>query len=176
MKARYKLIERVLKDLRTRHKELQQPPVDIQLVIEKLGIHFAESDFGESLSGAAMIDGGKKIISVNRAHSEHRKRFTMAHELGHLLLHEDQSLSIDVKPITFLRDEVAKSGQEWREIEANFFAASILMPKDLVLHKLSKLQKKYVDEDDLIAALAENFSVSPQAMGIRLGGLGIATI
>ncbi len=176
MKVRYNHIEKILKRLYEEHEDLSGLPVDIESLIERMGIHFVEEAFGDSLSGAAMIDGSRKIISVNKAHSGRRKRFTMAHELGHILLHEDQSLSVDVKPITFLRDDVASTGQEWREIEANFFAASILMPRSLVQSELRKLQKKIIDEDDLIEALAKKFDVSPQAMGIRLGAIGVTAL
>jgi len=174
MKVRHKHIEKLLKRLNAEHNELETLPVDVESLIGKMGVHLTEEEFGDSLSGAAMIDGGKKIISVNKSHSEHRKRFTMAHELGHILLHEDQSLSVDVKPITFLRDDAASTGQQWREVEANFFAACILMPEALIHTELTKLQKKHLDEDELIEALAKKFNVSPQAIGIRLGALGIA--
>ena len=176
MRPRYKVIDTLISDLRKTGIEFANLPIDICSIIEKLKIHYKEEEFGSSLSGAAMIDGRKKIISVNSEHSDHRKRFTAAHELGHILLHQDQSLSVDIKPITFLRDDIASTGQEWREIEANHFAAGILMPKDLVESELSRLRKKFSDEDELISALAEAFDVSPQAMGIRLGTLKVAAL
>jgi len=173
MKVRYRIVDSILNELKEKYPALMKPPVRIKSLIKKLNITCSEEEFGNSLSGVAMVEKNRKLISVNKAHSKHRRRFTMAHELGHILLHEDQSLSVDVRPVAFLRDDSSSTGQDWREVEANYFAASLLMPKEEVESRLRKLCPSTDDEDELIKLLAKGFGVSPQAMGVRLGVLGI---
>lgn len=171
MKARYKVVDRLLADLETKYDELTRLPINVFRLIKKMGVLLVEKEFGSSLSGAAMVDGDRRIVSVNKAEPEKRRRFTAAHELGHLLLHSDQSLNVDLKPVAYLRNQVSSSGREWREIEANYFASSLLMPRTLLTKEMELLGKKHEDEEELINALATKFNVSPQAMAIRLGTL-----
>src|SRR5690606_5579232 len=132
MKVRYSLIDRVVANLYSAHSELRKAPVRIEKILEKLDIDLVEKDFDHSMSGAAIIDGDKRIISINKSEASPRKRFTIAHEFGHIMLHYDQELNVDLKPIRLNRDSTSTTGESWREVEANYFAASILMPSTLV--------------------------------------------
>ena len=99
-------------------------PVDIEDLASKLGIEvrvlnpFNPNDVG--LSGRAEIDeNGQKVISYNNSESRNRRRFTLAHELGHHILNH-------VNPSTpcFRDDSNAFSANAsvWKEREANNFA------------------------------------------------------
>lgn len=173
MRVRYKFIDGLVDQLRWDHDYLQTPAVDVVRLTVDLGIDYNESDYGDTLSGCAIIRDGNRLISVNSAHSEHRKRFTTAHEIGHILLHADQPISVDVKPITFLRDRSSSTGEAWREVEANYFAASVLMPRTALESEISLIRETSWDDDELIKQLVKTFNVSAQAIGIRLSSLGI---
>jgi Zn-dependent peptidase ImmA (M78 family) len=67
-------------------------------------------------------------------------------------------------------------GTDTEEVEANRFAAELLMPRLLVDESVkSKMQQKPHTRDDLVTILAHEFDVSTDAMGYRLINLGIIT-
>lgn len=176
MRVRYGLIDKLISKLTSENPELHRAPVRIEKIIRKLGIELDERDFEYAMSGAAIIDAGRKIISINKKESDVRKRFTAAHELGHILLHYDQELNVDLKPIRLNRDLNSATGESWREIEANYFAASLLMPTDLLAKHHEKLVNAHEDDDEVLTALARKFEVSIQAMSIRLAKLELLSM
>jgi len=96
-------------------------------------------------------------IYVNAGHSEVRRRFTIAHECAHAMLHPE--LIGD----GIVDDALYRSGLSSRiEAQANRMAADILMPRA----RLDSLLKKGVTS---VEQLAKIFHVSDQAMAIRLG-------
>lgn len=103
-------------------------------------------------------------IYVNAKHSEVRRRFTIAHEIAHFVLHRDlisDGITEDALYRSGLSDAV--------EREANGLAAEILMPRHLV--------RSYVASGTRNAAeLAEIFEVSQQAMEYRLANLGLSEV
>lgn len=115
------------------------------------------------------------VIGVNSAHPPTRKRFTMAHELGHLTLHPKDGIHMD-EAVIQRRDERASEGTHDEEIEANRFAAELLMPRDFLEADIAQMGKFLVDDDEQIQALARRYEVSVQAMTIRLNTLGLLTI
>ncbi|MDQ6782081.1 MAG: ImmA/IrrE family metallo-endopeptidase, partial [Actinomycetota bacterium] len=127
------------------------------------------------VSGLLYRRPNSTIIAVNRDHAETRRRFTIAHELGHLRLHDGRPLIVDhvVRARINLRDHQSSLATNREEIEANRFAASLLMPSDFVNHQLPTVLKKGLGEQGTIDALAREFGVSPQAMEIRLTNLGL---
>ncbi len=135
-----------------------------------------EKSLGTDLSGALIpVEGAGWVILVNADHSIVRRRFTVAHELGHLILHSYTGAHAD-RTFKF-RDWRSSEGSAAEEIEANQFAAELLMPRALVLSatRSSILQYAPEDNDDaferLVADLAQRFQVSRQAMTIRLSAL-----
>ena len=69
------------------------------------------------------------------------------------------------------RNSLSAAGVDPMEIEANQFAASLLMPTDLVKREVQALQAKPL-LDQHVALLAKRFGVSEHAMTIRLTRLG----
>jgi Zn-dependent peptidase ImmA (M78 family) len=111
---------------------------------------------------------------VNSANSPRRQRFTIAHELGHLDLHEGRQLTVDHSMRVDWRDETSSLGTDKQEVEANAFAASLLMPASLINRQIRvHLRGNHLTRDTLIAVLARDFDVSIEAMGYRLINLGI---
>lgn len=175
--------------IRTKAKEvikkfgLTTAPVDVRTIVKKMGILLVEApnEDGE-LSGLILRNKESTLIGVNKNHHENRKRFTIAHELGHYLLHEDKDVFVD-------KDENLRSSVHYRktqngycvkEEEANIFAAELLMPETLVrkdfnmFYEMIKERFSEVTERHLkiiIELLSEQFQVSKQAMEIRIDTL-----
>ena len=151
------------------------PPVPIEDIAHAEGATIVRHRFEGSESGFALRDNGRWIIGINTSTSPRRQRFSIAHELGHLLLHEGKPLFVDHSVLISKRDELSSLGTDVQEIEANRFAAAILMPRDLVISKLrEELELATTDSrDELIARVARAFMVSTEAMGYRLINLSI---
>lgn len=172
MKPRYEYVEKLADSLLERYEDLDVTSTPVVDLCDDLKFSYQEELLEDSFSGAAVVDGSKKIVMVNASHPEVRKRFSTAHEIGHLLLHGNQTLSIDShSPLVMFRDENSSKGVDWREKEANFFAACLLMPQKKVLAAIQEIGSGSVSEEQ-IQLLAEKFEVSTQAMCIRLTQLG----
>lgn len=156
----------------------QLPPVDVESIAEHLGAVVRRERAGGEISGALYrLDEGP-VIGVNDGHVMERQRFTIAHELGHLVLHEDPVFvdRVYIAPShanrpTYLRDARSSQATDSQEIEANKFAAALLMPPPMIREALSTLSVP-VDADG-IRELARRFEVSEQAMSFRLLNLGV---
>ena len=109
--------------LLTKHN-VTTTPIDVEKIIESEGIRIRHTKTSHDVFGAAIIKDGVRLITVKEMDCPQRQRFTLAHELGHMMLHAEQAINIDHKEIKFLRDIDSSRGTEWREVEANFFAAS----------------------------------------------------
>lgn len=145
-------------------------PIDVSKLCRKLGYSRVETDFEDGLSGAAIIEGGKKIISVNKGQHINRKRFTIGHEICHLRHHSDKSIHLDRN--IFYRSD-SNASDDWREFEANRFAAALLMPISHIKEQIQQVAGSgYIGEEE-IELLASKFKVSNQAMCIRLKDLNL---
>jgi Zn-dependent peptidase ImmA (M78 family) len=111
-------------------------------------------------------DGDIQIIGVNSLHHPHRKRFTIAHEIGHLILHKGRAVHIDRSFRVNLRDTRSALGTDRDEIQANFFAASLLMPTEFLLADLKEGIDFEADSD--LKRLVNRYQVSAQALALRV--------
>lgn len=142
-------------------------PVDLKGLCRDLGITVHEAWLDDDVSGELVpIGGGRYQINVNADHSERRKRFTIAHELGHFF-HHRQLIGSGIAD-----DRAYRSTSKGRyhntnigpreETEANQFAAGLLMPA----HLLQRLENEGYHAPEAKAAALK---VSNQALKIRLG-------
>ncbi|HEX9751048.1 MAG TPA: ImmA/IrrE family metallo-endopeptidase [candidate division Zixibacteria bacterium] len=126
-------VEKILKDL-----GLDTPPIPVDRVARALGATVRKEPYQGDLSGALYRREGLCVIGINKNENPLRQRFTIAHELGHLVLH-DGAVYIDrqytaglSKPAEtetgkkFFRDKVSSLANDPQEIEANRFAATLL--------------------------------------------------
>ena len=113
------------------------------------------------------------VIGINRDQAAVRQRFTVAHELGHLLLHEHSRVYVDRGFRVRLRSGLSSDETDRDEMEANRFAAELLMPIEFLQADLEE-QEFDLAADDQFRALAKRYGVSTQALAIRLNGLGYA--
>jgi Zn-dependent peptidase ImmA (M78 family) len=151
---------------------IQGPPIDLMVLCKSYGIVLKSVDIPDDISG--MLQRTEKAgaaIFVNDKHSDNRKRFTIAHELGHFFLNHTKGIHVD-KSIIFRNEDSSKALYN-TEIEANKFAAELLMPSDLIRDSVNRRSRAGVYDDDLIDQLAIEFSVSATAMSYRLQNLGI---
>ena len=161
-----------------REHGVSEPPVRVEDIVRAHGIEILRHRFDGPESGFALRDNNRWYIGLNTQTSRRRQRFTTAHELGHLLLHEGKQLIVDQAVLRVdLRNHVSSMGTDIEEIEANTFAAALLMPERIVSRYIGDLIKADGDitRENLITELARTFDVSAEAMGYRLINLGILT-
>jgi Zn-dependent peptidase ImmA (M78 family) len=160
-------------DLRARFS-VSSAPVPVEQIAVDLGIQVVRTAADWQESGFLLRDNGRNIIGINSRNSLKRQRFTIAHELGHWMLHEGKPLIVDQSVMINKRNGVSSQASDEEEIAANQFAAELLMPKSFVLDSVRQLLTSGVgSRDELIAALARSFDVSGEAMGWRLINLGL---
>lgn len=137
--------------------------IDITKIAKGGDMEVNEVDFDDpDVSGMLITKGDKQIINVNRKEPEERKRFTIAHEIAHAILHPSKEDHIDYRQS--IKNYTSKE-ELTKEFQANMLAAALLMPANLVKNAWESL--KDVD------ALADLFKVSKRAAAIRLESLGL---
>ena len=174
-------------------------PVDVEALELHMGLTI--TPIHELRSGRIETDGclgGTREIFVDRwvfDHNLNRYRFTLAHEIAHIVLHGDWLRSIQLGSVdrwVVVLGELGDRDQRRLEIQANKFAASLLMPAGLVSSRLEDRVGDYSDQaeealragvplqavvDEVVGQLAtklsEEFEVSDEAMGYRLNNLGL---
>jgi Zn-dependent peptidase ImmA (M78 family) len=152
-------------------------PVDVEGVARQLGLQVVEKPLGGA-SGLLITGEGRALICVNSVgETRQRQRFTIAHEIGHFVLRHQfekgEHVHVDRGNFISARNARASAGVDLKEIEANQFAAALLMPVGLVEAEASKLVGDGPLLDQHVALLATKFDVSEQAMTIRLSSLGV---
>jgi hypothetical protein len=188
-----------------------EPPVAAEEVLEcHLGLSLEFADLqGQSgdreVLGATWVDAGEVAIDasldpVENPGNEGRYQFTVAHECGHWTLHRQQLLDATCAPLFDDRSApsiVCRASQQHEPVEwqANYFAACLLMPEELVREQWKDLRggcEAYLAADEIsdlagrygigetdgptvevARQMAERFNVSGQAMQIRLAELGL---
>jgi Zn-dependent peptidase ImmA (M78 family) len=145
-------------------------PIPVDRIAKTIGAQLVFSPLDDELSGMVFVRGNQTIIGVNSLHHPNRQRFTISHEIGHLELHR-QSIAdhvhVDKKFTVLMRDINSATGTDRVEIEANRFAAELLMPEWAVQRVLAE-NAIDIDDDVTIGELARKFHVSRQAFQYRL--------
>lgn len=160
-------------DLLSDH-HIDEIPVPVDKLARQLAVNLQYEPLEGGLS-AVLYQGsdGRRVIGVNSSHAPVRQRFSIAHEIGHLCMHKDV-LFVDG---LVRRDDTSSVGLDPREIEANAFAAELLMPRDPLLEEVRSHvpDGAVADPRRLTRKLAQKFEVSEQAMEYRLVNLGLST-
>jgi Zn-dependent peptidase ImmA (M78 family) len=134
------------------------PPVNLHKVIQQSGLAVKVGIFDDP-DIIGMYDRKQSAILLLDGDSFARQLFTAAHELGHYHLHKDKPNEIFYRKDFYLLDDSDKS----QEQEANWFAASLLMPRELFAIVYKKLRN--------IEQLAKLFNVSATAVYYRIKNL-----
>lgn len=150
-----------------------EAPIDVEKVAAGLGIAIKRTPTEDEISGFLLRNAeGNTIIGVNTLHHPNRQRFTIAHEIGHYMLeHEFDQVHVD-RSVMKLRSAASSSGEDQDEVEANRFAAELLMPSGFVGKDIKSLIMTDLLDDKRMQQLARRYQVSVQAMTNRLITLG----
>lgn len=152
-------------------------PVDVKEIAGKLGVAIIEreeygavtppegiarkdTDDHYDISGRFDIVNGIPTATIRTTDALVRQRFTLAHELGHYILGHGGGFRDNAAAV------VNFTNYNQAEIDANAFAAELLMPKLMVNHLIEAQNIRNIE------ALASKFFVSTAAMEYRLKKLG----
>lgn len=156
-------------------------PINIEEIIKYLNIKLNKNPNFQKikLDGMISVKNKEPEIWINpmKTQLEGRLRFTLAHELGHFMLHiaPDNNLekdrSIEDDEVSYNRDD----NWDHIEMEANNFASQLLMPSSMITDETKKLLNKNpnLSKDEIIENLASIFNVSKLAMKYRLKKMGV---
>ena len=176
--------QRVLQQARGEFLALSEPwdnyAVDIELVaalLFDLGVQRVPDLRVGEREYAGFLDGDARLVVVEEQHHQHRQRFSIAHEVGHYVLHylprqapgglfactssdmETKELAAGAAP--------DRQRHVRQELEANLFAGELLMPE-------ASVRAMYKVTGGRVMQLARHFKVSPKAMEIRLERLQLS--
>lgn len=152
-----------------KRQRVRRAPIRVDRIARDLGIEVHYHPAEDDLSGALIRENGRAIIGVNSSHHPNRQRFTIAHEIGHFSLHASLNFHVDNDFVRVdFRHKHPPSDSPVEEMEANQFAAELLMPEELLR---SDVPKRRALDDAAITSLARRYEVSKQAMEIRLRNL-----
>lgn len=158
--------------------QVSEPPVPVEQLAQDAGAVISYQPFeAEDISGLLYRAADAiPVIGVNSTNPKVRQRFTIGHELGHLTLHPGQDLILERLVRLNFRDATSSTASDQEEMEANQFAAELLMPRDLLRHSLTiLLQGRPISDLEVVRRLARRFEVSQSAMEYRLTSLGMLT-
>lgn len=130
---------------------LRQAPIPNELITDlpRLSVRL---DPDLPVSGSAQWVRGRWLVSINASEPWRRQRFSLAHELKHVLDH----------PLV----DIAYAGPEAAEHVADVFAACLLMPR-------REVKRMWGERMQSLSALAEHFGVSERAVAVRLQALDL---
>lgn len=143
-----------------READITAPPVSLNDVVkylkskENLNFYARSESLPNTFSGMYTRTNNTVGVLYNKNQPQVRQRFTVAHELGHLVLGHTVGVNQHNELINLSADEPI-------EVEANIFAAELLMPFDW-------LKKEPKNGQNVIDELARKYQVSTEAMGWRL--------
>ena len=134
-------------------------PIDLNYLLKKLNIDFERAHLPSRVDGMALpVKFARGLIIVNDGRLKTRERFTIAHEIGHILRHYPR---MKQRSWMFFLDEKNPTSLPLYEREANIFATELLMPRQEVIQAFHNYTQNAEE-------LANMFQVSKQAMKIRL--------
>ena len=160
------LASEVLRDCEKRTEE-NFCPVNISRVSKNLGCELELVDFDPKNISARVIKKSsdpKYTIQIARGKDIKRQRFSIAHEIAHIILHdqddaENEFVELRRSPLNYKPDEL------YNETQANMFAAALLLPKKEVISVWNSTKD--------IEEVADIFNISKEVVYNRLYNLGI---
>lgn len=160
MKPRVGYIRTVARKLLERHG-IKAPPVDLQKLVESEGLEYQEVNYFPPDVDAMIIPiEGRIVAAVNLNQSPNRRRFSLAHELGHHFLHQDRSVLEERTTIDSGDVRQCRNSKDVYEMEADIFASELLIP-------LAFLKSVYT-KGMSIPDVAEIFMVSEAAASVAI--------
>lgn len=128
------------------------------LVEDVFGVDVAIEHLGSGFDGLAASSDEAKLIVLATSHIPARQRFTLAHELGHLLAGDNQDVHLD-------RDVFDRAqARDPSELRANAFASTFLMPEAILRGAVGATGLT----EEAFAQLTCELMVSPSTLAYRL--------
>ena len=147
---------------------VREAPVPVEAIARNAGVTVQFIPMDDEMSGMAFIKGAARVAVVNAVHHPNRQRFTLAHELAHHVLHQAYlTEKVHVDTAVLRRNQRSSLGADVKEVQANAFAAELLMPRSL-LRKYGRID---INDEIAVQTVANQFKVSVTAMAIRLESL-----
>jgi Zn-dependent peptidase ImmA (M78 family) len=171
MAFRKRKIDSLVETLLDEHN-VKDGPVPIAAIARSRRARIHADALEGDLSGFLFREDGSAVIGVNTLHPQTRQTFTIGHELGHLLLHDQDQLHLDRGFPVRLRNSLSSEGTDEAEREANYFAAALLMPKRFLERDLSNQEFLDLTDDSTVKTLSRKYGVSTVALVNRLKNLG----
>lgn len=149
--------------------------IDVIKIARKLGFVVGNAGLEDDVDGFIIIEKGKKkilgqktdkLIGVNASKELAWKRFIIAHEIGHYMLHYDENTGM-------YAHREHKTGKNEEENEADFFAANLLMPRKQFVNRINELRDKKLTTEEMVVLLADKFCVTQKMVERRFGELEI---
>lgn len=137
-----------------REAGFKAPPIDVRAVAAKLNLEIVELSLPTWFFGVLMKVEGDPYIVINKMMPDHRKNFTIGHEIAHHILHNDELC------------HMKNSKRSYFHREADIFAAELCMPTYMVQAEA----KKWFNDYRYLASL---FGVSEIAMVRKMQELGL---
>ena len=138
-------------------------PVDPEKIAEQLDLEVVLTPLESNVGGFVLKKNGEAVkIYVNSNDSWERRKFTLAHEIGHYWLHRDDDGEFGYVEY---RDELSTRGTDPVERWANSFAAELIMPARYIRMAWAR--------GDSLDCIQEQLGVSYAAFGHRLVNLGL---
>ena len=140
MENKEKQVRKIAQRVMAKYK--LHPPIDMLGIIQDKGITYVEENLGANADGYSDLkDSDLKIVLNSATQYEPRKRFTLAHELGHIFIswHSDVTLCVT-------DNEYSEHNKlDIQEHEANVFASEILMPTEWVKEMLIRNENRSLE-------------------------------
>jgi Zn-dependent peptidase ImmA (M78 family) len=160
-------IEQKIERILTAHG-VKSAPVPVEEIAKQNDISIAKAP-SDKFSGLLFRkENGPAFIALNSSESPVRQRFTIAHELGHYFLHPNKTSFVDY------RDNKKNILRGPKEVQANQFAAALLMPKRFLEKDVVSFASEGLTEEN-VALLATRYNVSEDAMKFRLMNLHLGS-
>jgi Zn-dependent peptidase ImmA (M78 family) len=152
-----RLAAEALKQVTEMNRSTTEPRLT-SLVEDVFGADVSIVDLGSGFDGLAASSDDAKVIVLATSQVPGRQRFTLAHELGHLLAGDDHGVHLD-------KDIFDRAQQrEPSEMRANAFAAAFLMPDEVLQERAGRGRLTEAG----FAELACDLLVSPATLAYRL--------
>jgi len=136
-------------------------PINLEQILTNLGINLLPYSFPDNISAVLLKEGHMIVVGVNENHHPNRRRFSIAHEIGHYTLGHYKDIFVDSAAIAEGKFDVHdNSHKKVQEQEANHFASELLIPSAMLKKDFSEIR----DADKL----AKLYKVSKDALWIKL--------
>lgn len=145
-------------------------PIDVARLAEKNGAVVLQKCGLEErgLAGLSLKNELHRVISVNNSLNRQKRRFMLAHELGHIICStEQQNIIVD----SDYGKALSLDSEDRHEREATLFAISLLIPKKNLLLSIKSINEKKIEFSKMVKLLAEEYDTEEWVIMFRIARL-----